>query len=75
MFVRSTRIPGTGPMLRLRVNLPEGRTLTLTGRVVRGSMAISSAGASSGFGLRLTEDSPEYEDLVSRLRDKPKSSK
>lgn len=72
MFVRSTRIPGTGPMLRLTVNLPEGRTLTVTGRVVRGSMAISSAGASSGFGLRLTEDSPEYEDLVSRLRDKPK---
>jgi hypothetical protein len=72
MFVRSTRIPGTGPMLRLRLNLPEGRTLALTGRVVRGSTAISSAGASSGFGLRLADDSPEYEDLVSRLRDKPK---
>lgn len=72
MFVRSTQIPGTGPMLRLRVNLPEGRTLALTGRVVRGSTAISTAGASSGFGLRLAEDSPEYEDLVSRLRDKRK---
>ena len=43
MFVRSTRIPGTGPMLRLRVNLPEGRTLVLTGKVVRGSTSISSA--------------------------------
>jgi hypothetical protein len=72
MFVRSTRIPGTGPMLRLKINLPEGRTLALTGRVVRGSTAISSAGAASGFGLRLAEDSAEYEDLVSRLRDKPK---
>jgi hypothetical protein len=72
MFVRSTRIPAAGPMLRLKVNLPEGRTLVLTGRVVRGSTAISSAGASSGFGLRLAEDSPEYEDLVTRLRDKPK---
>jgi hypothetical protein len=70
MFVRSTHIPGTGPMLRLRVNLPEGRTLVLTGRVVRGATGISSAGASSGFGLRLAEDSPDYEDLVSRLRDK-----
>jgi hypothetical protein len=68
MFVRSTRIPGTGPMLRLRVNLPEGRTLALMARVVRGSTAISSAGASSGFGLRLAEDSPEYEDLIRRLR-------
>ena len=72
MFVRSTRIPGTGPMLRLKVNLSEGRTLVLTGRVVRGSTPISSAGTSPGFGLRLAEESPEYEDLVSRLRDKLK---
>ena len=72
MFVRSTRIPGTGPMLRLRINLPEGRTLSLTGRVVRGSTAISSAGASPGFGLRLARESPEFEDLVSWLRGKPK---
>jgi hypothetical protein len=72
MFVRSTRIPGTGPMLRLKVKLPEGRTLVLTGRVVRGSAAISSAGTSPGFGLRLAEESPEYEDLVSWLRDKLK---
>ncbi len=72
MFVRSTQIPGTGPMLRLRINLPEGRTLALTGRVVPGSTAISSAGTQPGFGLRLAEDSPEYEDLVSWLRHKPK---
>ncbi len=72
MFVRSTRIPGTGPMLRLSVNLPEGRTLVLRGRVVRGSTAISSTGTSPGFGLRLAGDSPEYEDLLSRLRDKYK---
>ncbi|HEY6928054.1 MAG TPA: PilZ domain-containing protein, partial [Thermoanaerobaculia bacterium] len=44
MFVRSTRIPGTGPMLRLKVNLPEGRTLHLTGRVVRDSAAIQAPG-------------------------------
>ncbi len=72
MFVRSTQIPGTGPMLRLRINLPEGRTLALTGRVVPGSTAISSAGTQPGFGLRLAEDSPEYEDLLSWLRHKPK---
>jgi PilZ domain-containing protein len=72
MFVRSDRIPGPGPMLRLKVNLPEGRTLVLTGKVVRESAPISSADASSGFGLRLAEDSPEYEALLSRLRDKSK---
>jgi hypothetical protein len=70
MFVRSAQIPGTGPMLRLRVNLPEGRTLALTGRVVRGCTAISSAGTSPAFGLRLAEDSADYEDFISRLRDK-----
>jgi hypothetical protein len=35
MFVHSTQIPGTGPTLRLKVNLPEGRTLVLTAKVVR----------------------------------------
>jgi len=70
MFVRSTRIPGTGPMLRLKVNLPEGRTLHLTGRVVRDSESLTPSGGTPGFGLRLAEDSPEYEDLVARLRSK-----
>ncbi|MGE5277092.1 MAG: PilZ domain-containing protein [Acidobacteriota bacterium] len=69
MFVRSTSIPGTGPMLRLKVNLPEGRTLVLTGRVVRGATTLSSGPSSaSGFGLRLAGESPEYEALLSRLR-------
>jgi len=72
MFVRSEQVPTTGPMLRLKVNLPEGRTLALTGRVVRGSTVISSSSvtAGPGFGVRIDEDSPDYEDLVLRLRDK-----
>ena len=58
MFVRTARTPGTGPPLRLTVNLPDGRKLVLTGRVVR------EAGESpSGFGLRLTEDWPNYDAL------------
>ncbi len=72
MFVRTERIPGAGPIVRLKVNLPEGRTLVLNGKVVRGSLAISSPGTSPGFGLSLDGESPEYEDLVSRLRDKPR---
>ena len=70
MFVHSTRIPGTGPALRLTVNLPEGRRLVLTGRVVRSGEGFSSSAASPGFGLQLAEESPEYEDFFSRLPDK-----
>jgi len=71
MFVRSAQIPGTGPMVKLTVNLPEGRKLVLTGRVVR-SAEPSPPATSSGFGLRLADDWPDYEELLARLRGKPK---
>ena len=71
MFVHSTQIPGAGPTLRLKVNLPEGRTLVLTAKVVR-SVKPSPSAKAPGFGVRLAEDSPEYEDLLSKLRHKPK---
>jgi hypothetical protein len=66
MFVRSPRLPGTGPMLRLKVNLPGGRTLELRGRVVR------EAESSPGFGLRLAEEWPQYQDLFPKGPRKPK---
>jgi len=72
MFVKSRQIPTAGPTVRLKVNLPEGRTLILNGKVVRDGSGTSSAGAPPGFGLRLADESQEYEDLLSRLRDKPK---
>jgi hypothetical protein len=76
MFVRSKSIPSPGPMLRLKVNLPDGRTLDLKGRVVRDSTALASSSSPAngelGFGLRLAEDSPDYEELVARLRNKPR---
>ncbi len=72
LFVRSVQIPGAGPTVRLKVNLPEGRTLVLNGRVVRQSPASAPGGGITGFGLRVAGDSPEFEDLVSRLRDKEK---
>ncbi|MFY9552326.1 MAG: PilZ domain-containing protein [Thermoanaerobaculia bacterium] len=62
MFVRSTRTPGTGPTVRLTVHLPEGRKLFLTGKVVR------SAGPAPGFGLRLSDDWPDFEKLFPRRR-------
>jgi hypothetical protein len=70
MFVQTTRIPGTGPVLRLTVNLPGGRKLVLRGKVVRNAEGISSK-PPSGFGLRLVDDWPDYDDLFWR-RDKPK---
>ncbi len=70
MFVRSNRIPGTGPALRLTVDLPNRTKIVLTGRVIR-TVADPSRPGPSGFGLRLAEDSPEYEALLSRLRNKP----
>ena len=70
MFVRSDLLPGTGPVLRLTVNLPGGRKLALKGRVVRSVASGPSAAAPTGFGLRLVEDWPEYDDLFGRRRKK-----
>jgi hypothetical protein len=71
MFVRSTRVPGSGPALRLTVNLPNGRKIELTGRVIRTVTDPARPSSSSGFGLRLAGDSTEYANLVSLLRKKP----
>jgi hypothetical protein len=72
MFVRSSRIPGTGPNLRLTVNLPNGRKLVLTGKVVRTVLDATARGA-KGFGLRIAGESAEYDELLLRLRNKPPS--
>jgi PilZ domain-containing protein len=74
MFVRSNRIPGTGPLLRLTVHLPEGRKLFLTGRVVRSAEAsgFPRPAGSTGFGLRFADESPEYENLLNWLSDESK---
>jgi hypothetical protein len=70
MFVQTTRIPGTGPVLRLTVNLPGGRKLVLRGKVVRNADGTTST-PPTGFGLRLVDEWPDYENLF-RRRDKPK---
>ena len=71
MFIRSSRIPGAGPALKLTVKLPDGRKLVLNGRVIRTVADAASPAAASGFGVRFSDDSPEYDDLFSQLRDKP----
>ena len=74
MFVHTTRIPGTGPVLRLTVNLPGGRQIVLKGKVVRDAGQAppsKSSKSGKGFGLRLVDEWPDYDDLFWR-RDKPK---
>ncbi len=67
VFVRSSWIPGTGPVVRLTVNLPGGRKLALSGRVVRSvDPATPSTQSSPGFGLRLLDDWPGYDDLFGK---------
>jgi PilZ domain len=66
MFVRSNLAPGTGPVVRLTVNLPGGRKLAMTGRVVRSVESAPTARTSPGFGLRLVDDWPEYDEIFGR---------
>ena len=66
MFVRSNLAPGTGPVVRLTVNLPGGRKLALTGRVVRNVESAPTARTAPGFGLRLVDDWPEYDEIFGR---------
>jgi hypothetical protein len=68
MYVRSSWIPGAGPVLRLTVHLPGGRKLDLTGRVVHRVDAGSTSPAPSGFGLRLLDDWPGYDELFGRRK-------
>jgi hypothetical protein len=63
MFVRSMPIPETGPALRLTVHFSGGRKLVLMGRVVRKSRSAPPSASTHGFGLRLSEEWPDYEDL------------
>ncbi len=70
MFVRSNLVPGTGPVLRLTVNLPGGRKLALTGRVVRSVETGDPATAPTGFGLRLVDDWPEYDEIFGKRHHK-----
>ena len=68
MFVRSPWIPGTGPVLRLTVNLPGGRKLALQGRVVRtvDPAAAPPTRTAPGFGLRLNDDFPGFDELFGK---------
>lgn len=69
MFVAASPLPNVGPSLQLTVHLPNGRRLELKGKVVRSASqaGVSPAPAPPGFGVRLTDQPPEYDELLSRL--------
>jgi PilZ domain len=69
MFVSASSLPNVGPSLQLTVHLPNGRRLELKGKVVRSASqtGVSPAPAPPGFGVRLTDQPPEYDELLSRL--------
>ena len=69
MFVAASPLPNVGPSLQLTVHLPNGRRLELKGKVVRSASqaGFSPAPAPPGFGVRLTDQPPEYDELLSRL--------
>jgi hypothetical protein len=70
LFVRSSWIPGTGPVVRLTVKLPGGRKLGLSGRVVRSVDADAPTPTTRGFGLRLLADWPDYDELFGKRSSK-----
>jgi hypothetical protein len=74
MFVRAARVPNVGPSLHLTVLLPSGRKLHLRGKVVRSASAtgLPRPATPPGFGVRLTDQPAEYEELLSRLLGTPK---
>jgi hypothetical protein len=74
MFVAASRLPNVGPTLQLTVHLPNGRSLQLKGKVVRSAAqtGVSPAPTPPGFGVRLTDQPAEYDELLSRLLGPPK---
>jgi hypothetical protein len=68
MFVRSAQPPGVGPSLNLTLRLAEGRTILLKGKVVR-SAAVPGVARPTGFGVRLTQKSDDYDSFLWRLLD------
>jgi hypothetical protein len=74
MFVSASPLPNMGPSLQLTVHLPNGRRLQLKGKVVRSASTagVSPAPTPPGFGVRLTDQPAEYDELLSRLLGPPK---
>lgn len=69
VFVRSARLPEIGKTLSVSLHLPDGKRLTVRGRVVRTRRvppALSRV-IPSGFAIRLTDTPEEYFQLLTTL--------
>ncbi len=69
IFVRTIRIPNVGRILSLVLHLPDGKQVPVQGKVVRSFNAPGTLRlvVPSGFGLRVSGASQEYEEFVSSL--------
>jgi len=69
IFVRSVRLPEPGTSLSAQLHLPEGRRISVRGRVVR-SFRVPPALSRvipSGFSIRLAETPEDYYQFLATL--------
>ncbi|MFY9549600.1 MAG: PilZ domain-containing protein [Thermoanaerobaculia bacterium] len=73
LFVRTVRIPSVGTQLSLVLHLATGRELQVSGKVVRTYSAHGTLRfvIPSGFGLRISPKSSDYDDFVSSVFGSP----
>ncbi len=69
MFVQTIRIPNVGERLKVVLHLPDGNQVPVEGKVVRfrRSSEVVLSSLPSGFGLRVSQHSEEYDEFVASL--------
>jgi hypothetical protein len=69
IFVRSVRLPEPGTFMSADLHLPEGKRLTVRGKVVRSFRVPASLArlVPSGFSMKLSESPEDYFQFLSTL--------
>ena len=69
LFVRSIRIPNLGASLSAELHLPDGKRISLVGKVVRSYRAPTALArlVPSGFGMALSSSPEEYSQFLASL--------
>jgi hypothetical protein len=69
IFIRSVRLPMPGTLLTASLHLPEGKRISVRGKVVRAHRvpAALSRLIPSGFSIRLTEPPEDYFQFLATL--------
>jgi hypothetical protein len=69
IFVRSVSLPDPGTLMTANLHLPEGKRVTVRGRVVRSFRVAASLSRliPSGFSIRLSESPEDYYQFLATL--------